>query len=130
MRARVRSRAEGTRLKFGGQQRGGIITPAFASQITGSDVLEVFEAEIDRRSAIQADAIGFAILGEWEGRVMTLWMIAAEDEIDELLEHALGSLLSVVGQSPAEVKQALYQIRISKPARIVAMITPKTQPTT
>ena len=87
----VRSRADGTRLKFGGQQRGGIITPAFASQITGSDVLEVFEAEIDRRSAIQADAIAFAILGEWEGRVMTLWMIAAEDEIDELLEHALGS---------------------------------------
>jgi hypothetical protein len=36
----------------------------------------------------------------------------------------------VVGQSPAEVKQALYQIRISKPARIVAMITPKTRPTT
>ena len=90
-RVGVRSRAEGTRLKFGGQQRGGIITPAFASQITGSDVLEVFEAEIDRRSAIQADAIAFAILGEWEGRVMTLWMIAAEDEIDELLEHALGS---------------------------------------
>ena len=65
--------------------------PAFASQITGSDVLEVFEAEIDRRSAPQADAIALAILGEWEGRVMTLRMIAAEDEIDELLEHALGS---------------------------------------
>jgi hypothetical protein len=92
----VRSRAEGTRLKFGGQQRGGIITPAFvtpafASQITGSDVLEIFEAEIDRRSALQADAIALAILGEWECRVMTLRMIAAEDEIDELLEHALGS---------------------------------------
>ena len=65
--------------------------PSFASQISGSDVLEVFEAEIDRRSAIQADAIAFAILGEWEGRVMTLRMFAAEDEIDELLEHALGS---------------------------------------
>src|SRR5258705_13126697 len=75
----VRSRAEGTRLKFGGQQRGGIIRSAFASQITGSDVLEVFEAEIDRRSASQADAIAFDILGEWERRVMTLWMIAAED---------------------------------------------------
>ena len=65
--------------------------PAFASQITGSDVLEVFEAEIDRRSTVQADAIALSILGEWEGRVMTLRMIAAEDEIDELLEHALGS---------------------------------------
>jgi hypothetical protein len=39
---------------------------------------------------------------------MTLWMIAAQDEIDELLEHALGSLLSVVGQSPAEVKHRRY----------------------
>jgi hypothetical protein len=65
--------------------------PTFASQITGSDVLEVFEAEIDRRSAVQADTIALAILGEWKGRVMTLRMIAAEDEIDELLEHALGS---------------------------------------
>jgi hypothetical protein len=33
--------------------------------------------------------------------VMTLRMLAAEDEIDELLEHALGSLRNVVGQSPA-----------------------------
>ena len=65
--------------------------PAFPSQITASDVLEVFEAEIDRRSARQADAIALAIPGEWEGRVMTLRMIAAEDEIDELLEHVLGS---------------------------------------
>lgn len=32
----MRSRAEGTRLKFGRQQRGGIITPVFASQITRS----------------------------------------------------------------------------------------------
>jgi hypothetical protein len=48
-------------------------------------------------------------LGEWEGRVMTLGMIAAEDEIDELLEHALGSFPSVVGQSPSKVKQALYR---------------------
>ena len=65
--------------------------PAFPSQITASDVLEVFEAEIDRRSARKADAIALAIPGEWQGRVMTLRMIAAEDEIDELLEHALGS---------------------------------------
>jgi hypothetical protein len=39
------------------------------------------------------NAIAHAILGEWEGGVITLWMVAAEDEIDELLEHnALGSL--------------------------------------
>ena len=48
--------------------------------------------------------------------MITLWMVAAEDEIDELLEHALGSLPSVVGQSPAKVKQALYR-SVSNPAR-------------
>jgi hypothetical protein len=48
----------------------------------------------NRRSALQANAIALAILSEWEGRVMMLRMIAAEDEIDELLEHALGSLPS------------------------------------
>ena len=75
--------------------------PAFASPITASDVFKVVDAVSDRRSALQANAIALAILGEWEGRVMTLRMLAAEDEIDELLEHALGSLRNVVGQSPA-----------------------------
>jgi hypothetical protein len=83
--------------------------PAFASPITASDVFKVLDAVSDRCSALQANAIALAILGEWEGRVMTLRMIAAEDEIDELVEHALGSLPSVVGQSPAKVKQALYR---------------------
>ena len=90
--------------------------PAFASPITGSDVFKVFDAESDPRSALQANAIAHAILGEWEGGVITLWMVAAEDEIDELLEHALGSLASVEGQSPAKVKQALYR-SVSNPAR-------------
>jgi hypothetical protein len=75
--------------------------PAFASSITASDVFKVVDAVSDRRSAFQANAIAFAILGEWQGRVMTLRMLAAEDEIDDLLEHALGSLQNVVGQSPA-----------------------------
>ena len=48
--------------------------PAFASQITRSDVFKVLEAETDRRSALQANAIALAILGEWQGRVMTLRM--------------------------------------------------------
>ena len=65
--------------------------PAFASPITASDVFKVIDTVSDRRSALQTNAIALAILGEWEGRVMTLWMIAAEDEIDELLEHSLGS---------------------------------------
>ena len=90
--------------------------PAFASPITGSDVFKVFDAESDPRSALQANAIAHAILGEWEGGVITLWMVAAEDEIDELLKHALGSLPSVVGQSPAKVKQAAVQF-VSDPAR-------------
>ena len=66
--------------------------PAFASQIAGSDVFKVLDAVIDRRSALQANAIALSILGEWKGRVMTLRMIAAEDEIDKLLEHAFGLL--------------------------------------
>jgi len=51
--------------------------PAFASPITASDVFKVLDAESDRRSALQTNAIALAILGEWEDRVMTLRVIAA-----------------------------------------------------
>ena len=61
---------------------------------------------------------------------MTLRMIAAEDEIDELLEHALGSLPSVGGTESSQGETGAVQIRLASPARIVAMITPKTPPTT
>jgi hypothetical protein len=84
-------------LKFNPQEAPGPLIlsargfPTFASPIPWSDVFEVLDAEIYRRSALQANAIGPAILGERESRVMTLRMTAAEDEIYELLEHALGS---------------------------------------